>query len=118
MLLLDRYDSMCGAHAVLSTVRRELRLIARHRQIARGELRTELLRASAHIGHHCDTLPQTARAGRPPEGPSPHRRRVDRVIERQVRSARIPRCRSITHVVRERHLQIGRRDNVSLDHAV
>jgi hypothetical protein len=38
---------MFGAHAVLSTVHRELRQITRHRQVARGELRTELLTIEA-----------------------------------------------------------------------
>ncbi len=47
LAVLDRHDSMFGAHAVLSTVRRELRLIARHRQISRGELRTRLLAVEA-----------------------------------------------------------------------
>lgn len=47
LTVLDRHDSMFGAHAVLETVRRELRLIARHRQIARGELRTKLLAVEA-----------------------------------------------------------------------
>jgi transcriptional regulator with XRE-family HTH domain len=47
LAVLDRHDSMFGAHAVLGTVRRELRLIAGHRQIARGELRVELLAVEA-----------------------------------------------------------------------
>jgi hypothetical protein len=47
LAVLDRHDSMFGAHAVLSTVRCELRLIARHRQIAGGELGMELLAVEA-----------------------------------------------------------------------
>ena len=47
LAVLDRHDAMFGAHAVLGTVRRELRLIARHRQVAHGELRTELLAIEA-----------------------------------------------------------------------
>jgi hypothetical protein len=50
LAMLDRHDSRFGAHAVLSTVRRELRLIARHRQIARGALRTESLAVEALDG--------------------------------------------------------------------
>jgi transcriptional regulator with XRE-family HTH domain len=45
--LLDRHTAMFGPHEVLETVRREVGLIARHRQIARGEVRTALLRAEA-----------------------------------------------------------------------
>jgi transcriptional regulator with XRE-family HTH domain/tetratricopeptide (TPR) repeat protein len=45
--LLGRHDEMFGPRDVLSVVRRELRRIAEHRQAARGELRTALVRAEA-----------------------------------------------------------------------
>ena len=41
--LLGRHDSIFGPHDVLAAVRRELGLIAGHRKIATGDLRTELL---------------------------------------------------------------------------
>jgi transcriptional regulator with XRE-family HTH domain len=41
--VLGRHDAMFGSHEVLATVRRELGLIADHRQSARGGLRTQLL---------------------------------------------------------------------------
>jgi len=47
MGLLDRHDAMFGPRDVLDTVRRELDLIAGHRRVARGELRTELLRVES-----------------------------------------------------------------------
>ncbi|MGI9100102.1 MAG: helix-turn-helix domain-containing protein [Solirubrobacteraceae bacterium] len=44
LLLLDRHGAMFGSHEVVGTVRRELDLIAEHRRIVRGDLRTDLLR--------------------------------------------------------------------------
>ena len=41
--VLGRHDAMFGSHDVLAPVRHQLTLIARNRQIARGELRTQLL---------------------------------------------------------------------------
>jgi len=45
--LLDRHAAMLGSHEVLATVRREIERIAEHRQVARGELRTQLLRVES-----------------------------------------------------------------------
>jgi transcriptional regulator with XRE-family HTH domain len=45
--VLNRHDANFGPHEVLPTVRREIGLIAEHRQLAGGELRTELLRTEA-----------------------------------------------------------------------
>jgi hypothetical protein len=45
--LLDRHAAMFGAHDVLATVRREIERIAQHRQVARGELRAQLLRVES-----------------------------------------------------------------------
>ncbi|MGI9099247.1 MAG: helix-turn-helix domain-containing protein [Solirubrobacteraceae bacterium] len=41
--VLGRHDAMFGPHEVFDTVRHEVGLIAAHRQIARGDLRTQLL---------------------------------------------------------------------------
>jgi hypothetical protein len=46
--LLGRHDSVYGPHDVLDTVCHELRVIADHREIARGTLRDELLRVESH----------------------------------------------------------------------
>jgi transcriptional regulator with XRE-family HTH domain len=45
--LLGRLDMLCGPQDVLAAVRRELRLIAEHRAVARGELRLALMRVEA-----------------------------------------------------------------------
>ncbi len=45
--VLDRHDAMFGSRNLLATVSHELDLIAAHRQIARGELRTQLLRVES-----------------------------------------------------------------------
>jgi transcriptional regulator with XRE-family HTH domain len=45
--LLGCHDAAFGPHRVLEAVRNELRVIAEHRQVARGELRTQLMRAEA-----------------------------------------------------------------------
>jgi transcriptional regulator with XRE-family HTH domain len=47
LLVLDRHDAMFGPHDVLGTVRHQLGMIAEHRQIARGDLRSQLLRVEA-----------------------------------------------------------------------
>ena len=47
MQVLDRHGGVFGSHQVLAAVRQELRLIAQHREIARGELRTQLLRVES-----------------------------------------------------------------------
>jgi transcriptional regulator with XRE-family HTH domain len=47
LAVLDQHDAMHGPRDVLATVRHELRLIAEHRRVARGALRTELLRVEA-----------------------------------------------------------------------
>jgi tetratricopeptide (TPR) repeat protein len=45
--LLGRHDEVSGPHDVLATVRGELRIIAEHRKVARGELRTHIMRVEA-----------------------------------------------------------------------
>jgi hypothetical protein len=45
--VLDCHSGAFGSHAVLEAVRRELELVAEHRKIARGELRTQLLRVES-----------------------------------------------------------------------
>jgi transcriptional regulator with XRE-family HTH domain len=45
--LLCQHDAMFGPHDVLATVRHQLGLIARHRQVARGDLRIDLLRVES-----------------------------------------------------------------------
>ncbi len=45
--LLGQHQMMLGHHAVQEVVRRELRVIAEHRQAARGELRVALMRVEA-----------------------------------------------------------------------
>jgi hypothetical protein len=47
MHVLRRHDAMFGSRGVLDTVRRELGLIADHRRVARGDLRTELIGVEA-----------------------------------------------------------------------
>lgn len=47
LAVLDQHDAMHGPREVLDTVCHELRLIAEHRRIARGDLRAELLRVEA-----------------------------------------------------------------------
>jgi hypothetical protein len=47
LIVLDHHDGMFGPHDVLATVRHEIGVIAEHRHIARGELRTQLLRVEA-----------------------------------------------------------------------
>jgi hypothetical protein len=45
--VLDRHAATYGTHAVRDTVEHEIDLIAAHRQVARGELHTKLLRVEA-----------------------------------------------------------------------
>jgi hypothetical protein len=45
--LLARHDAMFGPHDVLAAVRREIVRIARYREIARGDVRTRLLRVES-----------------------------------------------------------------------
>jgi hypothetical protein len=47
LAVLRQHDAMHGPRDVLDTIRHELRLIAEHRRVARGDLRTELLRVEA-----------------------------------------------------------------------
>jgi len=58
--VLARHDAMFGPHDVLDTVRRELGLIAEHRQVARGELRTDLLRVEARWAEFASWLSNDA----------------------------------------------------------
>jgi transcriptional regulator with XRE-family HTH domain len=45
--VLSRHDAMFGPHELLATVRHQLGVIQEHRQIARGELQTQLLRVES-----------------------------------------------------------------------
>jgi transcriptional regulator with XRE-family HTH domain len=45
--LLGRHDDMFGPRGVLEIVRREIAIIAAHREVAAGELRTQLMRVEA-----------------------------------------------------------------------
>jgi len=45
--VLGRHDAAFGPHDVLATVRHQVGMLAEHRQFARGELRTELMRVEA-----------------------------------------------------------------------
>jgi hypothetical protein len=45
--VLGRHDAVFGAHDVLPAVRREIELIAAHREVAQGQLRTELYRVES-----------------------------------------------------------------------
>jgi hypothetical protein len=47
LAILGAYDAAHGPREVLGTVRRELQVIAGHRQAARGDLRTDLMRVEA-----------------------------------------------------------------------
>jgi hypothetical protein len=47
LAILGTHDAAHGPHGVLITVRRELRIISEHRQVARGELRVALMRVEA-----------------------------------------------------------------------
>jgi transcriptional regulator with XRE-family HTH domain len=47
MALLDRHDAVHGSHGVRDAARQELKLIADHRKIARGQLRANLLRVES-----------------------------------------------------------------------
>jgi transcriptional regulator with XRE-family HTH domain len=45
--VLDHHDAMFGPHDVVATVRHQIGMIAEYRRIARGEVRTQLLRVEA-----------------------------------------------------------------------
>jgi hypothetical protein len=60
MQLLDRHGGMFGSREVLAAVRRELALIAEHRQTARGELRTQLLRVESRWSQFASWLSNDA----------------------------------------------------------
>jgi transcriptional regulator with XRE-family HTH domain len=47
LVIVGAHDAVHGPHQVLSSVRRELRLISEHRRVARGELRVALMRVEA-----------------------------------------------------------------------
>jgi len=47
LAIIGTHDAAHGPHAVLDAARRELRLIAEHRSIARGDLRAALMRVEA-----------------------------------------------------------------------
>ena len=56
LALLGQQDDMDGPQAVLALARRELRLIAEHRAVARGELRVELARVETRWAVHAAWL--------------------------------------------------------------
>jgi transcriptional regulator with XRE-family HTH domain len=58
--LLGRHDAMCGPHAVLDTARHELGLIAEHRQVAVGDVRSQLLRVEARWSAFASALSDDA----------------------------------------------------------
>jgi len=58
--LLDRHDAMFGSRDLLTTVGRELSLIGEHRQIARGELHTQLLRVESRWAQFASWLSNDA----------------------------------------------------------
>jgi hypothetical protein len=58
--VLARHDAMFGPHDVLDAVRHELGLIAGHRKIARGDLRTDLLRVEARWAEFASWLSNDA----------------------------------------------------------
>jgi transcriptional regulator with XRE-family HTH domain len=78
MQLLDRHGGVFGSGEVFAAVRRELALIAQHRQIARGELRTQLLRVESRWSQFASWLSH--------DGGDPRQR--DRLAERALRLAR------------------------------
>jgi hypothetical protein len=45
--LLGRHDAMFGPHDVLAAVRREINFVVEHRKVARGDLRTKLMRVES-----------------------------------------------------------------------
>jgi hypothetical protein len=60
--VLDRHDAMFGPHDVLRTVRHEIDLIAAHRQVARSDLRTQLLRVESRWSEFASWLSNDAGA--------------------------------------------------------
>ena len=60
MGLLDDQDASLGSHDVLPAVRRELGLIVEHRNVARGVLRTDLLRVEARWSQFASYLAHDA----------------------------------------------------------
>jgi hypothetical protein len=60
MSLLDDHDASFGSHGVLPAVRRELDLIAEHRQVSGGDLRTDLLRVEARWSQFASYLEHDA----------------------------------------------------------
>jgi hypothetical protein len=54
--LLGRHDAMCGPHDVLGNVCHEINLIAGHRKVARGDVRTQLLRVEARWSYFASWL--------------------------------------------------------------
>jgi len=62
--LFGRHDAALGPRDLLATVRHELGRITEHRQIARGELRTELMRVEARWAEFASWLSNDAGQGR------------------------------------------------------
>jgi transcriptional regulator with XRE-family HTH domain len=56
LTIIGTHDAAHGAHAVLSAAHRELRLIAEHRNVATGDLRTALMRVEARWAIHAAWL--------------------------------------------------------------
>jgi transcriptional regulator with XRE-family HTH domain len=60
LTVLESHDASFGPHAVRDTVRHEIRLIAEHRRVARGVLRTELTRVEARWAEFASWLGRDA----------------------------------------------------------
>jgi len=58
--VLESHDATFGPHAVCDTARREINVIAAHRQVARGVLRTDLLRVEARWAEFASWLGRDA----------------------------------------------------------
>jgi transcriptional regulator with XRE-family HTH domain len=58
--LLGRHDAMCGPHSVLETARHELGLIAEHRHVAAGDVRSQLLCVEARWSAFASALSDDA----------------------------------------------------------
>jgi hypothetical protein len=56
LAIIGTHDAVHGAYAVLGTARRELRLIAEHRQVATGDLRVALMTVEARWAVHAAWL--------------------------------------------------------------
>jgi transcriptional regulator with XRE-family HTH domain len=79
LAIIGTHDAVHGAHAVLGTARRELRLIAEHRQVATGDLRVALTGVEARWAVHAAWLCED----------TGDRRGRDALLDRALRLARV-----------------------------